>query len=130
MTPLASRSGPDRTGPGSELDDRRALWAAADTGWVMMAELLSATFVWGGIGWLADRWLDTAPWLMVAGFVVGWATGIYLLWMRSNGQLPTPGSAVVPSRAGQAPTPEVPADTSSTGGEAGGSGDDARGVRR
>jgi ATP synthase protein I len=28
-------------------------------------------------GWLADRWLGTAPWLLVAGMVLGAAAGFY-----------------------------------------------------
>jgi F0F1-type ATP synthase assembly protein I len=75
-------------------DDSRQLWAAVDTGWVMVVELITATFVWGGIGWLLDRWLGTAPWLMVAGFVVGWGTGIYLVWLRSNPARPAPEARV------------------------------------
>jgi ATP synthase protein I len=30
-----------------------------------------------GLGYLLDRWLGTAPWLMVAGIVVGSAIGLY-----------------------------------------------------
>ena len=30
-----------------------------------------------GLGYLLDRWLGTAPWLMVAGIVVGSAVGLY-----------------------------------------------------
>jgi ATP synthase protein I len=30
-------------------------------------------------GWLADRWLGTAPWLLVAGIVLGAAAGFYEL---------------------------------------------------
>jgi ATP synthase protein I len=29
------------------------------------------------IGWLADRWLSTSPWLLVAGLVLGAAAGFY-----------------------------------------------------
>ncbi|HYO62362.1 MAG TPA: AtpZ/AtpI family protein [Pyrinomonadaceae bacterium] len=28
-----------------------------------------------GVGWLLDRWLDTAPWLLVTGIVVGSVIG-------------------------------------------------------
>ena len=28
-------------------------------------------------GWLLDRWLGTAPWLLVAGIVLGAAAGFY-----------------------------------------------------
>lgn len=30
-----------------------------------------------GLGWLVDRWLNTSPWFMVAGIVVGSIAGIY-----------------------------------------------------
>lgn len=30
-----------------------------------------------GLGWLLDRWLNTSPWLMVAGIVLGSILGIY-----------------------------------------------------
>jgi ATP synthase protein I len=30
-----------------------------------------------GLGYLLDRWLRTAPWLMVAGIVIGSAVGLY-----------------------------------------------------
>jgi ATP synthase protein I len=30
-----------------------------------------------GFGWLLDRWLGTAPWLMVAGLVLGAAAGFF-----------------------------------------------------
>lgn len=30
-----------------------------------------------GIGWLLDRWLETAPWLLAGGLVLGAAAGFY-----------------------------------------------------
>ncbi|PWT88389.1 MAG: hypothetical protein C5B55_13185 [Blastocatellia bacterium] len=30
-----------------------------------------------GLGYLADRWFGTAPWLLVGGIVVGSAAGLY-----------------------------------------------------
>jgi F0F1-type ATP synthase assembly protein I len=54
-------------------------------GWEdMLAEFLAAIFTWAGIGWLVDRWLDTDPWFMIAGAVLGNSLGIYLLWLRSD----------------------------------------------
>ncbi|MBY5163364.1 AtpZ/AtpI family protein [Salsipaludibacter albus] len=53
-----------------------------DSGWALTAEFLSAILVWAGIGWLLDRWLDTGPWLLVAGIVLGVVLGFYLLYMR------------------------------------------------
>jgi F0F1-type ATP synthase assembly protein I len=63
---------------------RTPRYADRGDGWTLAMELLTATFVWGGIGWLADRWLDTAPVLMVLGFVLGNALGVYLIWVRSQ----------------------------------------------
>jgi ATP synthase protein I len=73
-------------------ETRQEFWDDMDSGWIMVAELLTATFLWGGIGWLADRWLGTAPWLMSIGFVVGNATGFYLVYLRSIGRLGKPGA--------------------------------------
>jgi len=62
------------------------MWRDVDSGWVMTVELITATFVWGGIGWLADRWLGSAPWAMVGGFVLGFVLGTYLLFLRAQQQ--------------------------------------------
>lgn len=53
-------------------------------GWAMVADILTGTFLWGGAGFLLDRWLGTRPWIMVGGFVVGYVVGIYaaMLHMR------------------------------------------------
>jgi F0F1-type ATP synthase assembly protein I len=54
-------------------------------GWEdLLAEFLAAIFTWAGIGWLVDRWLDTAPWFLIAGAVLGNSLGIYLMWLRSD----------------------------------------------
>lgn len=66
--------------------DRQAFWHDLDGGWAMTVELLTATFVWGGLGWLLDRWLATGPWLMVAGFVLGIILGNYLIFLRADEQ--------------------------------------------
>ncbi len=29
------------------------------------------------VGWLLDRWLNTSPWLLVVGIVLGSAAGLY-----------------------------------------------------
>ena len=31
----------------------------------------------GGLGWLLDRWFETAPWWLVTGLVVGAVVGFY-----------------------------------------------------
>lgn len=55
-----------------------------DRGWDMSVEMIAAILLWGGVGWLVDRWLGTAPWAMVAGFLVGNAAGIYLVYVRAK----------------------------------------------
>ena len=39
--------------------------------------LFFSVAVMTGIGWLLDRWLNTKPWLMVVGLVLGAAAGFY-----------------------------------------------------
>lgn len=65
---------------------RREAWRDLDTGWVVSVELLSAVGVWMGFGWLADRWLGTDPWLLLAGAVLGFALGVYLAFVRAEEQ--------------------------------------------
>ncbi|MGH3442571.1 MAG: AtpZ/AtpI family protein [Nitriliruptorales bacterium] len=63
--------------------DRSDIWRDADSAWFLSAELLTATFVWGGIGWIVDTHVtQTSPWAMVAGFVLGFALGMYMLFLR------------------------------------------------
>ncbi len=39
----------------------------------LFASVISLT----GLGWALDRWLETAPWLLVAGIVLGAVVGFY-----------------------------------------------------
>ena len=43
----------------------------------MTADIVTGTFLFGGVGWLIDRWLGTEPWVMVGGFIIGHGMGIY-----------------------------------------------------
>jgi ATP synthase protein I len=45
-------------------------YAAAFTLFASVASLFA-------LGWLADRWLGTSPWLMVLGIVLGAGVGFY-----------------------------------------------------
>jgi ATP synthase protein I len=56
----------------NQKENRRSglAYAAALTLFFSVATLL-------GLGWLLDRWLNTAPWLMVAGIILGSAVGLY-----------------------------------------------------
>ena len=62
---------------------RRAAWTGLDRSSIMGMELVAAILTWAGIGWLADRWLATTPWLFGVGTMVGFAAGLYLVWLRS-----------------------------------------------
>jgi len=55
----------------------------ADPGdaWTILAYLLSGLIVWGGVGWLLDRWLGTG-FLTLIGLLVGMATSIYIVYIR------------------------------------------------
>lgn len=68
--------------------DRRganaALWRGLDHAHMMQVELIVAMLTWGGIGYLVDRQLGWGPWLTVLGSFVGYAAGLYLVWLRSQ----------------------------------------------
>jgi F0F1-type ATP synthase assembly protein I len=50
----------------------------------MTVELLVAVLLYGGLGFLADRWLGSGPWLASIGTLVGLGAGLYLVWLRSE----------------------------------------------
>jgi hypothetical protein len=67
--PRSRPAGPPRQGSGAE------------TGWAVTGTLLSGMAVWGGVGWLLDRWLDVlffAP----AGILLGTVVAIYMVVAR------------------------------------------------
>lgn len=39
-------------------------------------EVVAALVAGAGLGWLLDRWLGTAPWLLLVFFLVGGAAGV------------------------------------------------------
>ncbi|MEO8106640.1 MAG: AtpZ/AtpI family protein [Actinomycetes bacterium] len=63
--------------------------AAADTGaWDIVAYLLSGMLLWGGAGWLLDRWLDLQVFLPI-GLLFGTGLALYLVYVR-YGRAPQP----------------------------------------
>lgn len=53
--------------------------------YVIIAYLLSGMVVWGGAGWLLDRWLDTGFFTLI-GLVIGAAAAVYLVYVRYGRQ--------------------------------------------
>lgn len=68
----------------------------------MSLELLSGILIWGGAGWLLDRWLGTLPWFFTAGVMLGFIAGLYLIWLRSGGN----GTSATDQGARRARAPE------------------------
>ena len=62
--------------------------SGADEGWAVMTTLIGGFVVWGGIGWLLDRWWGTT-FLTPVGVIVGMALGIYAVVARHGGLKPT-----------------------------------------
>lgn len=50
--------------------------------WTVLAYLISGPLLYGGLGWVADRWLGTGPWLVLVGILGGMTAAIYLVWVR------------------------------------------------
>lgn len=52
-----------------------------DQGLRILSYLLSGLLFYGGLGWLADRWLSTT-WCLPVGLIIGMILGIYLVVKR------------------------------------------------
>lgn len=50
--------------------------------WSIMSYLLSGILVWGGAGWLIDRWMGYEALFLPIGVVLGCALGFYLAYVR------------------------------------------------
>ena len=64
--------------------------SGAETGWAVTGTLISGMAVWGGAGWLLDRWLGIlffAP----AGILLGTAVAIWLVVVRYGAVDPPAG---------------------------------------
>lgn len=55
--------------------------SGAHQGWSVVATLFAGMFVWGGIGWLVDLWLNTT-FVKAIGVLVGMAAAVYLVVIR------------------------------------------------
>lgn len=57
-------------------------WSGMGTAWSIIGTLLGGILVWGGIGFLLDRWLDLRWLFLPIGMVVGMGASIYLVYLR------------------------------------------------
>ena len=57
--------------------------ATTDDGafWTIIAYRISGLGFWGGVGYLADRYLKT-NFLTIVGMGFGMVTGLYLIWIK------------------------------------------------
>jgi F0F1-type ATP synthase assembly protein I len=61
--------------------------------WTVLAYLLSGPLLYGGLGWLADRWLGTFPVFVLVGILGGVTLALYLVWVRYGAHDRRPPSA-------------------------------------
>ncbi len=52
------------------------------TAWSVIATLLSGILVWGGVGYLVDRWVGFHWLFLPIGMVIGVSTSIYMVYVR------------------------------------------------
>lgn len=57
----------------------------ADQGFRILSYLVSGLLLYGGLGWLVDRWLNTTLWLPI-GLLLGAVLGVYLVIKRFGGR--------------------------------------------
>jgi F0F1-type ATP synthase assembly protein I len=60
-------------------------------GWGVTGTLLSGMAVWGGVGWLLDRWLDVLLFTPI-GIILGVSVAIYVVVVKYGTVDPPPGS--------------------------------------
>ncbi len=54
------------------------------TAWSITGTLLGGILVWGGIGFLLDRWLDLRWLFLPIGMVIGAGASIYSVYLRDG----------------------------------------------
>jgi F0F1-type ATP synthase assembly protein I len=67
----------------SELVTRQVAAAMGD-GWIQGGSFLGSILSGTLLGYLADMWLGTEPWLVVTGIVVGSYSGFMNVWRQSK----------------------------------------------
>lgn len=57
-------------------------WKGVGQAWALTGTLFAGILVWGGVGYLVDRWVGYRWLFLPVGMVIGVATGIYLVYVR------------------------------------------------
>ena len=81
--------------------------SGADVGWGITGTMLSGMLVWGGVGLLLDRWLETGTRVFtLVGVLLGLGVAIYLVVVK-YGAVPPPagGRPTSTTRGGQRSRP-------------------------
>lgn len=64
--------------------------------WQAFCYILTGVILYGGLGWLADRWMNTS-FLVLIGILLGAGLGIFLVFTRF-GHHPARGEQLPPAR--------------------------------
>jgi F0F1-type ATP synthase assembly protein I len=75
-------------------DAHRSTHAVSEAAaFTVLAYLITGPLLYGGLGWLADRWLGTEPVFVLVGILGGMALAVYLVWVRYGAHDRRPPSA-------------------------------------
>jgi ATP synthase protein I len=53
----------------------------AETAWTVLSYLITGPLIFGGLGWLLDRWAGT-DWIVAVGLVIGMGLSLYVIVLR------------------------------------------------
>jgi F0F1-type ATP synthase assembly protein I len=76
----ASESDLDMAPDGAVRTAHRGVTSAVADSWVAGGSFFGSIMAGTLLGWLADRWLSTEPWLLIVGIALGSANGFYRMW--------------------------------------------------
>jgi F0F1-type ATP synthase assembly protein I len=101
-----AENSPEHRGARPRAADAERQPSGADIGWGITGTMFSGMLVWGGAGWLLDRWLETAPVFTLVGGLLGLGVAIYLVVVK-YGAVPPPagGRPTSTTRGGQRSRP-------------------------
>ncbi|WP_230312855.1 AtpZ/AtpI family protein [Nakamurella alba] len=71
--------------------------SGTNEGWAVMTTLIGGFVVWGGVGWLLDKWWDTRLFTPI-GLVLGMALGIYAVVAKFGRPSGEKAGAAVPAQ--------------------------------